>query len=47
MEEKDFYFENYTMEEMHEMDEYSMLSEEIDSEGEIFQDKLDMYRNEI
>ena len=36
-----------SLEEIHEMDEYNMLSQDLDDEGSIFDDKLEIYRNEI
>lgn len=44
---KDIDFEDYSLEELDEMDEYSQLSQDLDDEGEMFQEKLDMYRAEI
>lgn len=42
----DIDFEDMSFEERFEMDEESMLAQDIDDEGEMFQEKLDMYRNE-
>jgi len=39
-------YEDYSLEELDEMDEYNMLSQDLDDEGSIFDDKLEMYRNE-
>ena len=41
----DFY--DYSLEELAEMDEYSMLAEDFDDEQSVFEDKLEMYRQEF
>lgn len=43
----DFDYEDYSLEEIDEMDEYNMLSQDLDDEGSVFDDKLEMYRSEI
>ena len=40
-------FEDYSLEEIDEMEEWQMIEQDIDDEGQKFQDKLDMYRREI
>ena len=46
-EKREIDYEDYSLEEIHEMDEYNMLSQDLDDEGSIFDDKLEIYRNEI
>jgi len=40
-------FDDYSLEEIDEMDEWQMIEQDINDEGAVFQDKLDMYRNEF
>ena len=40
-------FDDYSLEEIDEMEEWQQLDDAINDEGSIFQDKLDMYRSEV
>ena len=40
-------FEDYSLEEQNEMDDFNMLSKDFDDNNSIFDDTLESFRNEI